>query len=99
MKKNTAAALTYALGWVTGLIFFLTSKDPLVRFHALQSIVVFGGLTVISMIPLIGWMLSPFLMIVGFILWLVLIFKAYRGGEFKLPWVSNWVKDKLKVIK
>lgn len=48
MAENVAGLLCYVLGWVTGLIFFLIDKRPFVRFHAAQSIVVFGGLHVIS---------------------------------------------------
>jgi uncharacterized membrane protein len=47
MSENTAAALSYALGWFTGIIFFLIDKRPYVRFHAAQSIVTFGGLHII----------------------------------------------------
>ena len=48
MDENVAGLLCYVLGWVTGIIFFLIDKRPYVRFHAAQSIVVFGGLHVIE---------------------------------------------------
>src|SRR5271169_4799894 len=48
LAENVAGLLCYALGWVTGIIFFLIDKRPFVRFHAAQSIVVFGGLHVIN---------------------------------------------------
>ena len=47
MAENVAGLLCYVLGWVTGLIFFFIDKRPFVRFHAAQSIVVFGGLTIV----------------------------------------------------
>jgi uncharacterized membrane protein len=50
MAENVASTLCYVLGWVTGIIFFLIDKRPAVRFHAAQSIVVFGGLHIISFI-------------------------------------------------
>ena len=50
MAENVAGLLCYVLGWVTGIIFFLIDKRPYVRFHAAQSIVVFGGLHVINII-------------------------------------------------
>ncbi len=50
MSENVAATLAYALGWLTGLIFFLIDKRPYVRFHATQSIVVFGGLHILTFI-------------------------------------------------
>ena len=46
MSQNKAAALSYLLGWITGLVFIkLEKENEYVRFHAMQSIVVFGGLT------------------------------------------------------
>ena len=43
--------LCYLVGWVTGLVFLLLEQDNrFVRFHALQSIVVFGTVTVISIV-------------------------------------------------
>lgn len=92
LPRNTAAALSYVLGWLTGIIFLLIERDKFVRFHAMQSIVTFGVLTILSFVPVIGWLLSPLVMIVGFILWLVLIFKAYQGEEFKLPIVGEFAK-------
>jgi uncharacterized membrane protein len=39
LDENVAALLSYIFGWVSGLIFFLIEKDSrLVRFHAMQSI-------------------------------------------------------------
>lgn len=99
LPKNTAAALSYVLGWLTGIVFLLIEKEPFVRFHAMQSIVVFGALTILSFVPLIGWILSPLVMIVGFVLWLVLIFKAYQGEKFKLPVVGEFAEKQLARIK
>ena len=47
MDENVAGLLCYSLGWVTGLIFLLIDKRPFVRFHAAQSLVVFGGLHIV----------------------------------------------------
>ncbi len=48
LPENAAGALCYALWWITGIIFLLIDNRPSVRFHAAQSIVVFGGLTVVN---------------------------------------------------
>jgi len=99
LPKNTAAALCYLLGWVTGIVFLLVEKeDKFVRFHAMQSVITFGILTIASFLPLIGWILSPFIMIVGFILWLALIIKAYQGEEFELPVVGKLARQWLGKI-
>lgn len=50
MSENTAACLSYVLGWLTGIVFFLIDKRPYVRFHAAQSIVTFGGLHVLKIV-------------------------------------------------
>ena len=39
LDENVAALLSYIVGWVSGLVFYLMEKDSkLVRFHAMQSI-------------------------------------------------------------
>ena len=99
LPKNTAAALTYVLGWLTGIVFLIIEKDPFVRFHAMQSTIVFGALTILSFLPVLGWLLSPILMVLGFVLWLVLIYKAYQGEEFELPVVGEFAKKQLGKMK
>ena len=48
LPENLAAALSYALGWITGLVFLLIDKRTYVRFHAAQSVVVFLGLHILQ---------------------------------------------------
>ena len=50
LSENTAALLSYVLGWLTGLIFYLIDTRPFVRFHAAQSLVTFGGLHIIRIV-------------------------------------------------
>ncbi|MFA5554428.1 MAG: DUF4870 domain-containing protein [Phycisphaerae bacterium] len=46
LQANVEALLSYAFGWVTGLVFFLIeTENKFVRFHALQSLITFGILT------------------------------------------------------
>lgn len=93
---NLNAALAYFGIWVTGIIFLLVEKeDDLIRFHAGQSVVVFGVLTLIAMIPAIGWVLSPFIGLVGIVLWIVLMVKAYNGERFALP-IAGELAEKLE---
>jgi uncharacterized membrane protein len=48
LDENIAALLSYIFGWVTGLIFFLIEKDSrLVRFHAMQSILLYVLLVIL----------------------------------------------------
>lgn len=90
LEANVAGLLCYLLGWITGLIFFLIEKEnKYVRFHALQSILVFGAFTVLPfilvMIPALGPMLLPLVSLLELVLWIVLMVKAYQGEKFKLP--------------
>ena len=51
MEPNLEGLLCYVLGWITGLIFLIIEKEnQFVRFHAVQSIVVFGAYTVVAII-------------------------------------------------
>jgi len=97
MEQNVAGLLCYLVGWVTGLVFFLMEKEnKFVRFHAMQSIVVFGGLTVVSLIvgiiPVIGWIVSWLIGIVALVLWILLMVKAYQNQMYKLPWVGDFAE-------
>jgi uncharacterized membrane protein len=90
LQPNVAALLSYILGIITGILFFVLEKDnKFVRFHAMQSIVVFGFLfvlnAVLAVIPVIGWAVMPIVGIVTLILWILLMIKAYQGEYFKLP--------------
>ena len=100
MNQNVAGLLCYLAGWITGLIFFLIEKENrFVRFHAMQSIITFGSLTVLFMIlgfiPFVGWMLMPILAVLQLILWIVLMVKAYQGQLFKLPMVGDMAEKNI----
>ncbi len=101
LPKNTAAALSYVLGPVSGVVFFLLEKDPYVRFHAMQSILTFGGLFVLQWVMVMTVILAPLsglLIIVGFVLWLMLIYKAWQGTEWEVPVVGKYARKFLKKV-
>jgi len=94
LDENIAGLLCYVVGWVSGIVFLLIEpENKFVRFHAFQSILVFGVLTlahiVLDWIPVIGGFFGAVLGILTFILWVVLMVKAYQGTKFKLPWAGN----------
>jgi uncharacterized membrane protein len=105
LTENVAGLLCYVLGWISGLVFLLLEpENKFVRFHAVQSIVTFGGITIISfalsilgIIPLLGvlfdianWMIGA----LAFVLWIVLMIKAVQGTKFKLPWVGDFAEKR-----
>lgn len=90
MQANLAGLLSYLLGFITGIIFYVVEKEnKFVRFHAMQSIIVFGFLFVVSIflrfIPIIGWVLNILVSLISLILWIILMIKAYQGEYFKVP--------------
>lgn len=101
LDANVAAALSYLVGFVTGIIFLLVEKEnTFVRFHAMQSTLLFIGIVlvniVVNMIPFLGFLIGLIVIIPGSaILWLVLMFKAYQGDEFKLPLVGQMAADRI----
>lgn len=94
LDENVAGLLCYVVGWITGLVFILIEKEnKFVRFHAVQSIIVFGILTlasiVIRWIPIIGWVIGWLIGVLAVVLWIVLMVKAYQGEKYKLPWAGD----------
>ena len=105
VDENIAGALCYLLGVLTGAVFYLLEKESkFVRFHAVQSMVVFGGIlvfqivlsavgAVLGSIPVLGavlslifvGLLSMLVAIASIVLWLVLMYRAYRGETWKVP--------------
>jgi uncharacterized membrane protein len=110
MSENVAAFLCYLVGWVTGIIFFLIDKRPFVRFHAAQSIVVFGGLHIINIVIGIAFGAGAMMMggfgafgmgaalyglisLLAFILWILLMVKAYQHEKFEVPIAADIAKS------
>jgi uncharacterized membrane protein len=101
IEPVVAAALSYILGLITGIVFLVLEKDNrYVRFHAAQSIVVSVFIVIASIgvsmvsraiayIPMIGWavvlLLTIGLSVGTFVLWLLLMWRAYNGDEWELP--------------
>jgi uncharacterized membrane protein len=97
LDENVASFLCYLIVWITGIIFYLVEKDnKMVKFHALQSVLTFLPLNIIYWIlwDVFWWsgVASVLAIIVGlimFILWIVLMIKAYQGEKYKLPVVGD----------
>ena len=101
LEANLAAALSYLVGFVTGIIFLLIEKENrFVRFHAMQSTLLFAGIVAIDIllqiVPILGALVVVFVVIpLSAVLWLLLMFKAYQGEEFKLPLVGPMAADRV----
>jgi uncharacterized membrane protein len=104
LEENVAGLLCYVVGFITGLIFLLIEKDNhFIRFHALQSIIVFATLFVLnfvlSFIPFLGLAMTALLAPLSLVLWIVLMIQAYQGKLFKLPVIGDITEEQLKKMK
>ncbi|WP_226655169.1 DUF4870 domain-containing protein [Pseudalkalibacillus hwajinpoensis] len=105
LEENVAGLLAYVLGFVTGIIFLLIEKEnKFVRFHAMQSIVVFGAFfiasLVLNVIPVIGTIVSVLILPpLSLIVWIVLMVKAYQGNRYKLPVAGDFSEKQLAKMK
>ncbi len=100
IPETWEAALAYLLGWLTGLIFLLIEKEnKYVKFHAMQSLATFITLTVASIvlgaIPVVGVLLSPIIGLISIVLWLWLMYKAFSGEKWKVPYIGDVVEKNL----
>lgn len=100
LEPKVAGLLCYLGWWITGIIFLLIEKDnKFVRFHAIQSIATFGALCValfiLAWIPFVGWVLAPLIWLLGIILWIVLMYKAYQEEEWKVPIAGKFAEDQV----
>lgn len=99
LSANIAGLACYALGLITGIVFFLIEKDnKFIRFHAVQSMVVFGFLFILQIIlpviPVLGVILIPLVSLGSVVLWILLMVKAYQGEKFKLPVAGDIAEQK-----
>ncbi len=100
VPENVAAVLCYLFFWISGAVFLLTDKRKFVKFHAAQSVVVFGALSGLEFLALRlaknafmdeRWYSSLWFLassIIGFVAvaaWLLLMLSAYERKQFRVP--------------
>jgi len=110
LTQNVAAGLSYVFVWVSGLIIFLTEKqNRFVRFHAMQSILFFGGISILeivlrflSALPILGFFAGLLIVLLGFVWvvgWIVLVINGFQGKYFKLPIIGDYAEKYADQVK
>lgn len=111
MAPNVAGLLCYVLSWITGIIFaVIEKKSTFVKFHAWQSIVTFGALTVVQIVlaiiggiatltlslglALVVHVLSVIVWVITIGLWIALMILAYQGRKWKVPLAGDWAEKR-----
>ncbi|MEP7220484.1 MAG: DUF4870 domain-containing protein [Bacteroidota bacterium] len=97
LDENVAGLLCY-LGLI-GLIFYFIEKDSkFVKFHGLQStflwVPIFVLYIVIGFIPILGWF-AWILQILGLVLSIIGMMKAYKGERYKFPVIGDMAEKQV----
>lgn len=100
LSENVASALCYLFAYVSGIVFLIAEKEnKVIRFHALQSIIWFGALAVLSgavyllfgWVFLLGGLALRVVSVVQFVSWVYLVYSAFVGKMIKLPIIGDAV--------
>lgn len=103
---NLEAAIAYLIPFVAGVFILLMEKNnKFVRFHAMQSIVFWLAVAAFSFVfqfftvallfvaaPLVA-LFAPLFGVSVFLIWLYLMWQAYQGVEYQIPYLGKFSKD------
>ncbi len=105
IDERLASVLCYSAWWITGVVFLVLERQHHgIRFHAAQSLVLFGaislllvGLGAFSALALMvssqayqaARALADGTWIGAAVLWLVLVVRAWRGETWRVPLVAT----------
>ncbi len=108
-NKKTYTILAYLFWWVTGLIFLFVGKDdPDVKWNAANSLLFFGGLSIISLIiqviPGIGQIVGIVLWLIAVVYWVIFMVKALQGNGERisapgLGFMNQYVEQIANAVK
>jgi len=101
VDARLSALLCYLAWWVSGLVFLVIEQQhQAVRFHAAQSVVLFGGFSILILLMAMAslgmlfvspaafqaaYMLSFLLSLAAVALWLVVMLKIFKGESWHVP--------------
>ena len=109
VPENVASVLCYLFWWVTGMVFLFSDKRRIVRFHAAQSVVVFGALTVLEFVTLrlarnwfmdqqwysvLGFLAASIIGFTWIAIWVMLMLHAYEKKPMRVPLAAS-IADKI----
>lgn len=108
VDQRLASVLCYAGWWVTGLVFLFAERQHRgVRFHAAQSLVLFGALSAVMLalgaasaaallVPGLAFQLvqtvGNLVWLGAVALWVVLLVRTWRGDSWRVPLVGAWAE-------
>jgi uncharacterized membrane protein len=94
LNDNVAGLLAYF--FLPAIIFLVVepfNRNPFIRFHAFQGLflglVSIVGHTILSFIPVLGWIILPFFSLAIFILAVVAAIKALQNQKWHIPVIGD----------
>jgi uncharacterized membrane protein len=96
-----AAMLTYLFGFVTGVFFLSVERtSQFVRFHAYQSTLASLALLAVDLllqaVPFGGALVVFVMYPLGLVLWVFLMFTAFRGQAIELPVIGEFAARRVR---
>ncbi|MCU1287348.1 MAG: hypothetical protein JWO13_3698 [Acidobacteriales bacterium] len=103
LNDNIAGLLAYF--FIPAIIFLVLepfNRNPFVRFHAFQGLflglVSIVGHTILTFIPVLGWIILPFFSLAIFILAVVAAIKALQNQKWKIPMIGDMAEKQAAAI-
>jgi uncharacterized membrane protein len=108
LPPRVAGLLCYAAAWASGLLLVAIERDSrFVRFHAWQSLLGFGALTLLAIVAwgvtiLMAFVSPAAFRVMGYVTqfawialgvaWLFAVVMVARGRRWKMPLVGKWAE-------
>ena len=100
LQANVAGALAYL--WITAIVLLLLepyNRDKFVRFHSFQALFLglaaVAGHVVLSLVPILGWMLMPVWSLLIVVLALIAAIKAYQNETWSMPVIGRFAQEQV----
>ncbi len=94
IQENVAGLLCYLpfwVGFIASIIFLIIDKRKFVRFHAIQSLAMAIVLAIFfGVFSWAFWFIIWLFFIAAFVIWIILMVKAYQHEMFKLPIIGEF---------
>jgi uncharacterized membrane protein len=94
LNDNIAGLLAYF--FIPAIVFLVLepfNRNPFVRFHAFQGLFLglasIVGHTILSFIPVLGWILLPFFSLAIFVLGVIAAVKAFQSQKWRIPVIGD----------
>ncbi|NLS98816.1 MAG: hypothetical protein GXY00_02405 [Bacteroidales bacterium] len=100
-KTKAIVAHIFFIGWVIALVINMNQKEEYASYYIRQNLglILLGfALSIISTVPLIGWLIGIIGGIVSFIFWLMSLIWSISGEMKPVPWLGQLFQDWFKAL-